>query len=251
MRNPVYLCPPKKFVSLILVCALTLLFINPVFAQEGKSRKPIIRGGLTGVIGKSTLYLDDAVRATNTTNEYYSFNADLFLKVGALVAVQVPFLSEKIQFIFDPSFSKYSYGDGDNHEQKTDSVINYIDLDIDALEIPFSIRYSFLPPDSKIQPYVRGEYTFAYFVDKQALTLTKLLNDNNSWDEYRSEAFNFANYQNLFSASLGIEFNYELVDYTLEFVAELGDGIHERKGGADYMKISRTTSFYVQMGVLF
>ena len=230
---------------------LFFFFSNTISGQiytEETSHPVIIRSGLKGAIGYSTLHLDNAVRPLLITSDNYSFTPDLCIKAGAIVTVQPRFFGEKFQLIFDPAFTKFSYGNLKS-EQYGD-IINAVDVDVESLEMPISLRYTFVKPINKIQPYLRGGYSFSYFVDTESQFLSI---DQSGGDQIKYETldFDFSRFQNAVSLSLGIEFDFSFFDFLVEFVIEKGDGIHKEKFGENFLKISNTKSFYLQMGVLF
>lgn len=238
----------KCYTCLLTLSLFTAGRVTGQMYSENDSRRLIIRSGLKGAIGYSSLHLDDAVRPFYTTSEYYSFSPDLCAKVGAIITLQPCFLSEKFQVVFDPAFAKYSYG---NYKEVThENIVNLVDIDYESLEFPLSLRYSFLSGMHTVQPFIRGGYSFSVFIDTEAYFRSKEWNEDEVTD-YETTEFDYARYQDAISLILGVEFNMRLVDYTVEVVFEKGDGIHKEKFGNSFLKISSTTSVYLQLGVLF
>jgi hypothetical protein len=238
----------KHVICITGIIILNFLTLSGQMYSEDDSRPIIIRSGLKGAIGYSKLYLNDAVRPFYTTSDYYSFSPNLCAKAGAIVTVQPRFFGEKLQLIFDPAFTKYSYGN--LKEQQHGDIVNAVDVDVESLEMPVSLRYSLLNAMHKIQPYIRGGYSFSYFVDTEA----QFLSIDESGDEaikYETLSFDFSKYQDAVSLCLGVEVDFSLFDFLIEFVIEKGDGVHKDKFGDNFLKISNTTSTYLQLGVLF
>ncbi len=238
----------KSITCFVLISLATLSGASGQIYAETGSRSLIIRSGLIGAIGYSRLYLSDAVRPFYTTSEYYSFTPDLFGKVGAIVIIQPRFFSEKLELVFVPAFTKFSYGD--YKEVEYGNYINAIDLDVESLEFPISLRYNFLRGPHSIKPFIRGGYSYSFFIDTESEFISKEWSGGELID-YRSTEFSFSKFQDAVSLCLGMEFDLHLVDCTLELVIEKGDGIHEDKFGDNFLKMSSTTSVYLQVGVLF
>jgi hypothetical protein len=170
------------------------------------------------------------------------------MKAGAIVTIQPRFLSERFQIVFDPAFTKFSYGG--NKEVTHENVVNFVDIDVESLEFPLSLRYSFNTGVHSIQPFIRGGYSYSYFIDSEAYFKSKEWHGDEVTD-YQTSEFEYSKFQDAVSVSVGIELNLKLVDYTLELVIEKGDGIHKNKFGDSFLKISNTTSTYLQLGLLF
>ena len=207
-----------------------------------------IRSGLKGAVGYSNLYLSDEVRPYYTTSEYYSFTPNFCIKAGAIVTIQPRFFGERFELVFDPAFTKFSYGNFE--EVEVGNYINFIDIDVESLEFPVSLRYNILRGMHKVKPFIRGGYAYSFFIDTEAFFKSK------DWSgeeliEYETNLFAYSKFQDAISFCLGVEFDLKLIDYTIELVIEKGDGIHEDKFGEDFLKISSTTSAYLQFGVLF
>ena len=244
----------KDFVSgisrIVLLCVLLLVTcrISSQMYSETRTRSLIIRSGLKAAVGYSHLCLDDAVRPFLTTSDYYSFTPDLCMKAGAIITIQTRFLGERFQIVLDPAFTKFSYGG--NKEVTHENVINFVDIDVESLEFPISLRYSFASGVHCLQPFIRGGYSYSYFIDSEAYFKSKEWNGDEVTD-YQTSEFDYSKFQDALSLSLGVEINLKLIDYTLELVFEKGDGIHKHKYGESFLKVSSTTTVYLQVGVLF
>ncbi len=240
-----------KFLRITFLLVILIIGIYPVSGQmysEDDSRPIVIRSGLKGAVGYSILHLSDEVRPFFTTSDHYTFTPDLCIKAGAIVTVQPRFFGEHFELVFDPAFTKFSYGN--YKEVRNENFRNVVDVDVESLELPLSLRYSFLRGIHKIRPYIRGGYSFSYFVDTEALFVSK----DDTGDEiieYSTEHFDYAKFQDAISCCLGVEFDFPLFDITAEIVFEKGDGLHKDKFGDSFLKISNTTSTYLQLGVLF
>ena len=232
----------------ILTGILIHFSVSAQLYSEAQSAPVIIRSGLKGTIGYSRLYLDDRIRPDITASEYYSFTPDLCAKAGAIITVQPRFFGDRFQLVFDPAFTKFSYGN--LKEEKHGDFVTSADIDVEALEIPISLRYSFLRGMHKILPYIRGGYSFSYFVDTEAQFRT----EDMSGDElikYETFGFNYSKFQDALFLCPGFEVDFSLFDVVLELVLEKGDGIYKEKFGDSFLKLSHTTSAYLQLGVLF
>jgi len=238
----------RNFTCLIVISIVTLSGTSGQMYSKSNSRPFIIRSGLKAAVGYSNLYLDDAVRPFFTTSDNYSFTPDLCIKAGAIVSIQPRFFGERFELIFDPAFTKFSYGNYKVIEHAT--YINAVDIDVESLEFPISLRYSFLRGLHTVRPFVRGGYSYSYFVDTEAYFISKDWSGEEQID-YETTEFNYSKFQDAVSLCLGVEFDLQLVDYTLELVIEKGDGIHKDKFGDNFLKISSTTSAFLQVGVLF
>ena len=240
----------SKMVKILSAGLIILIIPLSGNAQDNRERKFEIRSGISGVLGYSKLYLDKEVMPFYSITKDFDFSYDFFFKCGAPIIIQPWFLGERIQFVSDPSFTKYSYGMDKNEIYSSDTVSYFIDVDFEEIEFPVSLRYCFISSDRRIIPYIRGEYCFSLAVNSESQFETDRLR-NSEWVEVNYGEYEFASHQNKVALVAGVEFNFETVDYIIELVAEKGDGIHKRKYGSDFMKISNTTSFYLQVGVLF
>lgn len=216
--------------------------------EEDPERSLVIRSGVHGVIGGSQLYLHNELRPDPLINEHYKFGLDLFLKAGAMITVQPPFLGDYFQLVTDPSFSKYSWGNF--RSQFTDSIESEIDIDLEALEFPLSVRFTVFPYSRVVRPFIRAGYTFAWIIENEALFRTKIQTEYTN-AEYYYDIFPFSDIQHLLMLSLGAEFDLRYVDYTLELVIQKGGGIDTRGNGRYFMSLSNTTNYYFQLGILF
>ena len=238
----------KNFTCSVGVVLLTLAGVFGQMYTDDDAPPVIIRSGLKAGFGYSTLYLSDIVRPFFTTSDNYSFTPDLCVRVGAMITVQPRFFGERFELVFDPAFTKFSYGNykGVEHE----NYINRVDIDVETVDFPISLRYNFLSQAHILQPYIRAGYSYSFFVDTDAVFESIEVLDGNE-SIYRTVEFNYSKSQDDVFICVGLEFNFRIVDYTLELVAEKGDGIHKDKFGSNFMKISNTTTYYLQFGVLF
>ena len=241
----------KLKISTLLVLGLLSGNCLPGHAQlleESTKRPLVIRSGVHGVIGRSHLYLNDELRPSWIPNDYYQFGLDLFLKVGAMITVQPSFLGDYFEFVTDPSFSKYSWGNF--QPQYTDSIVNEIDIDLEAIELPLSLRFTVLPYSRVVRPFIRGGYTLAWIIDKEALFRTSIYTEYTNI-EYLSTNFRYAFFQHLLMLAGGVEFNFRYVDYTFELVIQKGEGIDRSRKGSSSKGLSNTTNYFFQLGILF
>jgi len=241
----------KTCQALILIILLapsaSLSTICQTFS-ENHSDNVLIRSGVKAAAGYSKLHLSDELRPFYVTNENYPLGPDFCVKVGAMITLQSRLISERLEFIFDPAFAKYSYGNLE-HIQHGD-YINAADVDVEAIELPLSLKYNFMRQDRKIRPFIRAGFSFSYFVDTEADFLS--LDLANGGDKlYDQGNFSFSKFQDAISICTGVELNLKLMDFMLELVLEKGDGIHSGKFGNSYLKNSNTASTYLQMAVLF
>lgn len=207
-----------------------------------------IRSGLFGIIGYSALYLDDAVLPEYFTSEYYTFTHDLFISMGTVIKFHPGVHESGWQIRFDPAFAKYSYGS--HLEQTHGNVTTSVDIDIETIRIPVSIQYEFLRKKVCFHPFLRGGYSFAYFITYDAL-LNASVDSGEYTEEITNAAFDFARFQNSLFLSGGIDLKVWNSNINFEVVFEKGDGIHADKSGSSSTKASNTRNFYLQLGVLF
>ena len=238
-------------VSIIFI--FILIFASSSFSraqllQESPKRQLEIRSGVHGVIGGSQLYMDDAVRPSQLSSENYQFGLDVFLKVGAMITVQPAFLGDHFQLVTDPAFSKYSWGNF--RSQFTDSIEYEIDIDLESIELPLSLRFTILPYSRVVRPFIRAGYTFAWIIETEAQFRASMKTEY-TYVEYLSSDFNFAYFQHRLMAAAGVELNFRYVDYTFELVCQQGGAIDRRSNGSIFSALSHTTSYYFQMGILF
>lgn len=235
-------------ILIILLASSASLSIKGQTFSDNHSDKILIRSGLKVAAGYSKLHLSDELRPFYITNENYPLGPDFCIKVGAMISLQSRLTGERLEFIFDPAFAKYSYGNLE-HIQHGD-YINAADVDVEAIELPLSLRYNFTRQDHKMRPFIRAGFSFSYFVDTEADFLSQDV--ANGGDKYYDQGnFNFSKFQDALSICTGVELNLKLMDLMLELVLEKGDGIHSGKFGNSYLKNSNTTSGYLQMAVLF
>ncbi len=241
----------QRYMPILAFIGFGFLIHTAILAQlysETDLRPLIIRSGLKGAIGYSGLYLSDAVRPQFTTSDYYTFSPDLCAKAGAIITIQPGFFGDKFQLVFDPAFTKFSYGN--LKEEQHGDIFTSVDVDVEGLEMPVSLRYFFLRGIHKIQPYIRGGYSFSYFVDTEA----QFRSEDKSGDElikYETFDFNYSKFQDALFLCPGFEIDFSLFDIVIEIVLEKGDGIYKDKFGDSFLKLSHTTSAYLQLGVLF
>ena len=155
--------------NLTFSVGVSMLTLTGVFGQmytENNTPPLIIRSGLKAAIGYSTLHLSDAVRPFYTTSEYYSFTPDLCIRVGAMITVHPRFFGEQFELVFDPAFTKFSYGNF--KEEEYQNYINKIDIDVETIDIPLSLRYNFFRGEHTLKPYIRAGYAYSFFVDTEA-----------------------------------------------------------------------------------
>jgi hypothetical protein len=231
----------------ILFPAISFSFAHAQLATENRSPSFEIRSGLKAAAGYSKLFLSDELRPMTTTSDHYPLKRDFCVKAGAMVSFQAAFMG-KFSLVFDPAFIKYSWG---NFIKVRDgNVINAIDIDMEAIELPLSLCYSFLRDNHRINPYVRGGLSFAYFVDTEAFFSSRDLNDETNTEHIVTD-FDFARYQDALSLCAGVAFDLRIMDFRLELVMEKGDGISRDKFGSAFLKNSGTSSTYLQCAVLF
>jgi len=207
-----------------------------------------IKSGLFCTIGYSALYLNDEILPEYFTSEYYTFTHDLFISVGAFIKFHPEFLASGWQLRSDPAFAKYSYGS--HHEQVHGNITTAVDIDIETIRIPVSVQYDFLQKNTRFHPFLRGGYSFAYFITYDAL-LNGTIDSGENTEEFTNASFDFARFQNSLFISGGIDLRIWESHFTLEVVLEKGDGIHAEKYGDSFMKASYTSNYYLQLGVLF
>ena len=237
--------------NLTFSVGVSMLTLTGVFSQmytENNTPPLIIRSGLKAAIGYSTLYLSDAVRPFYTTSEYYTFSPDLCGKIGAMITVQPRFFGERFELVFDPAFTKFSYGNA--VEEVNGDYKNKVDVDVDAIELPMSLRYNFLRGMHILKPYLRGGYSYSFFVDTEAEFVSKDKSDG-ELIKYETSSFDYSKFQDAVFLCAGVELDLRMIDFTLELVLEKGDGIHKDKFGDNFLKVSGTNSIYLQGGVLF
>ncbi len=226
------------------------MFLSVLFTVQGNedslASRLSVRSGLSCGVGFSKLYLNDAILPRYITSEYLKFGYDFCVYAGAMVVVD-PGFTAPLEFEFDPSFSKYSYGNLKG--QYTDTIFASADIDMEALRFPVSVRYSFNSKHS-FKPFVKVGGAFAFFIDTEAYFNSKVATQHR-WDQFESHQFNYSKYQNSVLLGAGLEVDYFLADFTIELLVEKGDGLYEAKYGSHFLKTSNTTSFSLQLGVLF
>ncbi len=244
----------KGFIVVILMCNL-LFQSNLTVPVEAKGEVPAanddcrkIRSGLTGTIGYSKLYLDDAIRPFYTTSQYYPLKPDLFLTVGAVIMFHPKFMSQGWLFRFDPAFTKFSYGS--HHEITYQNITSSIDIDIETIKIPFSLEYEFLPLSKHFHPFLRGGLSTSYAITYSA-DFYSVINTDGNQEVLTDNKFNFSKFQNTVFLSGGVDLVLWNWDFTAELVVEKGDGIYKDKFGDAFLKKSNTTNYYLQLGILF
>jgi hypothetical protein len=214
--------------------------------QEKECRK--IRSGLSGTIGYSKLFLSDEVRPFYTGSKYYNLTKDIFLTVGTIIKFHPDFMSKGWFFRFDPEFAKYSYGSHRRWDYQ--DITSSMDIDVEAIKVPIALEYDFLSSNRYFHPFIRGGYSFAFFIDHVA-NFESVIYGNDSTTDLTSGVFNFSKFQNTLFMSGGLDLNLWNWDFTAELVFEKGDGIHKEKWGDSFLKISNTTNYFLRLGVLF
>lgn len=236
-------------VVLFILAGLGNVFGQASYSAEGDYKKPgswIFKGGMTGSVGFSILSLSNNLRPEFASEEFFEFSPDYFAMVGAIVHIQPGFLSRRWAFVTDPSFAKYSYGNG--KKQTTGEIDTEIDIDAEMLRAPFSVQYYFTNPTAKMHPFVRIGYAYSYLIENKAYFSS---HNTATGEKLYDSGFDYAKSQNSFSFSLGSEVNIGIGNFSFEIVGEMGDGIHSSKDSWNFQSDSRTSSLYLRLGILF
>ncbi|MBN1951152.1 MAG: outer membrane beta-barrel protein [Bacteroidales bacterium] len=238
-----------------LIFALVFLpgicvFVNSQDLQQGgDAKRPlIIRSGVSGAFGLSDLHIDNSLRPHPEMSQYYNLHPNRFMRVGAILTFQPAFFGEYFQLVTDPSFTKYSWG---NFEyQEYDSLGNSMDIDVETIELPLSLRFSFLPYSKKVQPFLRAGYSLGLIFETEAQFQSKIFTSTGRVELY-TEEFPFARFQHALFVSAGVEFNFQWFDLTLELMIQKGEGIDSVGRGSQFMSLTTVSNYSLQLGILF
>jgi hypothetical protein len=216
-------------------------------AKEGSECRKI-RSGLSGTIGYSKLFLNDAVRPLYTESRYYNLTRDIFLTVGTTIRFHPSFFADGFDIRLDPEFAKYSYG---SHRRQTyQNIISSMDIDVESIKIPVSLQYDFFRSAAYLHPFLRVGLSTSYFITYEAEFVSSVY-ENESVDDLTTTAFDFSKIQDTGFISAGLDLSLWNWDFTAELVYERGDGITKDKWGDSFLKVSNTTNYYLRLGILF
>ncbi|MBN1599332.1 MAG: hypothetical protein JW894_13645 [Bacteroidales bacterium] len=213
--------------------------------QEEPDVQRKFKFGITGTVGYSLLFLDDEVRPYYTKSKYYEFVPDLYIMAGIKVLYSPNFTGKAFGFQIEPSFAKYSYGS--YREQTYDTLLNKLDIDVEGIKIPISVKYSIMGiSGNKLKPFITGGYSFFYFINKEADFKSKYEFDG-EYIEFETSEFEFSSTQNSIFISIGSDVDIGRITFFAEMGGELSDGLHRRK----FQNISNTRSLYTKLGIMF
>lgn len=243
VKKPTLLINVFSCLFLLVVLSINSYCQTPTASSDTKNPL-IIRSGITAAAGLSELHISEDLLPNSALSKYYQFERYPFMKVGAMLSFQPGFFGKYFQLVTDPAFCKYSWGNF--NYQRFDSIGNSIDIDVETIELPISLRFSFLPYSKTFQPFVRGGYSLAWILENEAQFQSKIYSDM-GLIELNSTDFPFALFQHAVFFSAGMELNTKMIDLSLELVCQRNNGIDDLETGSG----SKVSNYYLQIGILF
>lgn len=207
-----------------------------------------IQAGLFGAGGGSKLTLADEYLPPYSGSEFYKFDLDLFIMLGAKVKVRTPFLGRSLSIVSEPAFTKYSYGSHDFFDAGDHRSI--IDIDLETIRIPIGFHYNLGSYGDKLSPYFGASYTLAVFTDLDT-DLRSFYVSGENLEREPTHSLSNSRYQNSILATIGAEYTWTITTLFCDVAFELGDGILDDKYKEHFLRSSRTFSIYLRAGALF
>ncbi|GEO07485.1 hypothetical protein AAE02nite_51490 [Adhaeribacter aerolatus] len=203
--------------------------------------------GIHSSYGKPNLYLNDY---TYQSNHYgigkANFNANYSFTVGVLLDIHLLEMNDKLHFLVEPAYSKMRFGSDVTKKSGTyNRYHNTINIDISALRLPFSLKYSFNSLAWSTQPFLRGGVAHYKFLKNSAAD-SYLVEEQTSKASGQYTDFAFSKYQNAVFFSVGTDIVGKKHKLTTEIIFEGGDGIYKVKY-KPFLKLSRTSNLIFQL----
>ncbi|MGV3586392.1 MAG: hypothetical protein ACO1OF_05275 [Adhaeribacter sp.] len=214
---------------------------------EEKKRPYKFNFGIHSSYGKPNLYLNDF---TYQPNHYgiskANFNTNYSFTVGVLLDIHLLEMNDKLHFLVEPAYSKTSFGSDVTKKSGTyNSYHNTININLTALRLPFSLKYSFNSLAWKTQPFLRGGVAHYKFL-KRSAAYSYLVEEQTSKASGKYSNFDFSKYQNALFFSVGTDILGKKHKLSTEIIFEGGDGIYRVKY-KPFLTLSRTSNLIFQL----